>query len=106
MSDREWVQAIRHEQSILSLPFGLGWTIDVTQTLTALAAAGMPARVEAFDRLRFDDGRSGFLSTPNPTATINDDGTRPNATRTSSSCPVGRKAASCHWHGGIRTWWS
>ena len=25
-------------------------------------------------RLRFDDGRSGFLSTPNPTATINDDG--------------------------------
>ncbi|OII18417.1 hypothetical protein BIV01_02405 [Curtobacterium sp. MCBA15_013] len=41
----------------------------------ALAAAGMPAKVEAFDRLRFDDGRSGFLSTPNPTATINDDGT-------------------------------
>jgi len=31
--------------------------------------------VEAFDRLRFEDGRSGFLSTPNPTATINDDGT-------------------------------
>ncbi|WP_336697685.1 hypothetical protein [Curtobacterium sp. USHLN213] len=75
MSDRTWVQTIRQEQTILSLPFGLGRTIDITQTLVALAAAGMPARVEAFDRLRFDDGRSGFLSTPNPTATINDDGT-------------------------------
>jgi len=75
MSDRQWVQDIRHEQTILSLPFGLGWTIDITQTLVALAAAGMPARVEAFDRLRFEDGRSGFLATPNPTATINDDGT-------------------------------
>ncbi|PZF13202.1 hypothetical protein DEI98_04160 [Curtobacterium sp. MCLR17_034] len=75
MSDRQWVQDIRDQQTILSLPFGLGWTIDITQTLVALAAAGMPARVEAFDRLRFEDGRSGFLSTPNPTATINDDGT-------------------------------
>jgi hypothetical protein len=75
MSDRQWVQDIRHQQTILSLPFGLGWTIDITQTLVALAAAGMPAKVEAFDRLRFEDGRSGFLSTPNPTATINDDGT-------------------------------
>lgn len=75
MGDRQWVQDIRHHQTILSLPFGLGWTIDITQTLVALAAAGMPARVEAFDRLRFEDGRSGFLSTPNPTATINDDGT-------------------------------
>lgn len=75
MGDRQWVQDIRHEQTILSLPFGLGWTIDITQTLVALAAAGMPARVEAFDRLRFEDGRSGFLSTPNPTATINDNGT-------------------------------
>ena len=75
MSDRQWVQDIRHNQTILSLPFGLGWTIDITQTLIALAAAGMPAKVDAFDRLRFDDGRSGFLSTPNPTATINDDGT-------------------------------
>ncbi|MFJ2980240.1 hypothetical protein ACIPEP_15420 [Curtobacterium sp. NPDC087082] len=73
MSDRQWVQNIRDEQTILSLPFGLGWTIDITQTLVALAAAEMPARVEAFDRLRFEDGRSGFLSTPNPTATINDE---------------------------------
>lgn len=75
MSDRQWVQDVRHHQTILSLPFGLGWTIDITQTLVALAAAGMTARVEAFDRLRFEDGRSGFLSTPNPTATIHDDGT-------------------------------
>ncbi|MDF2989631.1 MAG: hypothetical protein K0S37_145 [Microbacterium sp.] len=75
MADRGWVQSIRHHQAILSLPFGLGWTIDITQTLVALASAGMPAKVEAFDRLRFEDGRSGFLSTPNPTATINDDGT-------------------------------
>ncbi|QWS33058.1 hypothetical protein [Curtobacterium aetherium] len=75
MSDRQWVQDIRDQQTILSLPFGLGWTIDITQTLVALAAAGMPAKVEVFDRLRFDDGRSGFLTTPNPTATINDDGT-------------------------------
>ncbi|WIE62698.1 hypothetical protein DEI97_006035 [Curtobacterium sp. MCLR17_032] len=75
MSDRQWVQDIRDQQTILSLPFGLGWTIDITQTLVTLAAAGMPAKVEAFDRLRFEDGRSGFLSTPNPTATINDDGT-------------------------------
>ncbi|MDM7892210.1 hypothetical protein [Curtobacterium caseinilyticum] len=74
MSDRQWVQDIRREQSILSLPFGLGYTIDITQTLTALAAAGMPARVEAFDRLRFDDGRTAFLATPDPTATVTDDG--------------------------------
>jgi hypothetical protein len=74
MSDRQWVQDIRDQQTILSLSFGLGWTIDITQTLVALEAAGMPAKVEAFDRLRFEDGRSGFLSTPNPTATINDDG--------------------------------
>ncbi|MDK8172178.1 hypothetical protein QP735_06500 [Curtobacterium citreum] len=75
MSDRQWVQTIRHEQSMLSLPFGLGYTIDITQTLTALAAAGMHARVEAFDRLRFDDGRTAFLATPDPTATvIGDDG--------------------------------
>lgn len=73
MGDRQWVQDIRHHQTILSLPFGLGWTIDITQTLVTLAAAGIPAKVEAFDRLRFEDGRSGFLSTPNPTATINDD---------------------------------
>lgn len=74
MSDRQWVQTIRHEQSILSLPFGLGYTIDITQTLTALATAGMPARVEAFDRLRFDDGRTAFLATPDPTTTVTDDG--------------------------------
>jgi len=72
MSDRQWVQDIRHEQSILSLPFGLGYTIDITQTLTALAAAGMPARVEAFDRLRFDDGRTAFLATPDPSTTVTD----------------------------------
>lgn len=57
---------------MLSLPFGLGYTIDITQTLTALAAAGMPARVEAFDRLRFDDGRTAFLATPDPTTTVSD----------------------------------
>ncbi|UBQ02533.1 hypothetical protein [Curtobacterium sp. TXMA1] len=72
MSDRQWVQDIRHEQTILSLPFGLGYTIDITQTLTALAAAGMPARVEAFDRLRFDDGRTAFLANPDPTTTVGD----------------------------------
>jgi hypothetical protein len=73
VGDRQWVQDIRREQTILSLPFGLGYTIDITQTLTALAAAGMPARVEAFDRLRFDDGRTAFLATPDPTATVIDD---------------------------------
>ncbi|MCS6583321.1 hypothetical protein [Curtobacterium citreum] len=73
MSDRQWVQDIRRQQSILSLPFGLGYSIDITQTLTALAAAGMPARVEAFDRLRFDDGRTAFLATPDPTTTVIDD---------------------------------
>ncbi|OII06944.1 hypothetical protein BIU96_05060 [Curtobacterium sp. MCBA15_008] len=72
MLDRQWVQDIRHEQTILSLPFGLGWTIDITETLTALAAAGMPATVETFDRLRFEDGRTGFLSSPDPTTTITD----------------------------------
>ena len=72
MSDRQWVQDIRDEQTILSLPFGLGWTIDITDTLTALTAAGMPAKVGAFDRLRFEDGRIGFLSTPDPTTTIAD----------------------------------
>ncbi|MGW8430591.1 hypothetical protein ACWGJ9_05645 [Curtobacterium citreum] len=70
MSDRQWVQDIRHEQTILSLPFGLGYTIDITQTLTALAAAGMSARVEAFDRLRFDDGRTALLATPDPTSAV------------------------------------
>lgn len=74
MTGRQWVQDIRQQQTILSLPFGLGWTIDITQTLTALTAAGMPARVEAFDRLRFEDGRTGFLSTPDPTTTISDGG--------------------------------
>jgi len=58
MSDRQWVRTIRHEQSMLSLPFGLGYTIDITETLTALAAAGLTARVETFDRLRFDHGAS------------------------------------------------
>ena len=72
MSDRKWVQDIRQQQTILSLPFGLGYTIDITDTLTALSAAGMPARVDAFDRLRFDDGRTAFLATPDPTATIDD----------------------------------
>ncbi|WP_413602738.1 hypothetical protein [Curtobacterium sp. Curtsp57] len=72
MSYRQWIQDIRDQQRILSLPFGLGWTIDITDTLTALAAAGMPARVEAFDRLRFDDGRTAFLATPDPTTTITD----------------------------------
>ncbi|PYY33772.1 hypothetical protein DEJ16_03615 [Curtobacterium sp. MCJR17_055] len=72
MSDRKWVQNIRHHQTVLSLPFGLGWTIDITQTLTALAAAGMPAQVEAFDRLRFEDGRTAFLATPDPTTTAQD----------------------------------
>lgn len=72
MSDRKWVQDIRQQQTILSLPFGLGWTIDITQTLTALAAAGMPAQVESFDRLRFEDGRTAFLATPDPTTTVDD----------------------------------
>lgn len=72
MSDRTWVKDIRQQQTILSLPFGLGWTIDITDTLTALAAAGMPARVEAFDRLRFADGRTAFLANPDPTTTITD----------------------------------
>ena len=72
MCDRKWVQDIRQQQRILSLPFELGWTIDITQTLTALAAAGMPAQVEAFDRLRFEDGRTAFLATPDPTTTVHD----------------------------------
>lgn len=72
MSDRQWVQDIRDQQTILSLPFGLGWTIDITQTLVALEGAGMPAHVEAFDRLRFEDGRTAFLATPDPTTTISD----------------------------------
>ncbi|WFR67969.1 hypothetical protein P9139_06300 [Curtobacterium flaccumfaciens] len=72
MSDGKWVQTIRREQTVLSLPFGLGWTIDITDTLTALAGAGMPARVEAFDRLRFEDGRTAFLATPDPTTTVTD----------------------------------
>ncbi len=42
MGDRQWVQDIRREQTILSLPFGLGWTVDITQTLVALEAAGCP----------------------------------------------------------------
>ncbi|MDK8172403.1 hypothetical protein QP735_07640 [Curtobacterium citreum] len=66
------MQDVRHDQWILSLPIGLGYTIDITQTLTALAAAGLPAGVEAFDRLRFDDGRTAFLATPDPTTTISD----------------------------------
>ncbi|MDR6170440.1 hypothetical protein [Curtobacterium sp. SORGH_AS_0776] len=74
MAGRQWVQNIRQQQTILPLPFGLGWTIDITDTLAALAAAGMPAKVEAFDRLRFEDGRTGFLSTPDPTTTIADGG--------------------------------
>lgn len=72
MPERQWVQNVRQQQSTLSLPFGLGHTIDITQTLTALAAASMPARVEAFDRLRFDDGRTAFLATPDPTITVID----------------------------------
>jgi hypothetical protein len=72
MGDRKWLQDIRQQQTFLSLPFGLGWTIDITQTLTALAAAGMPAQVEAFDRLRFEDGRTAFLATPDPTTTVHD----------------------------------
>jgi len=32
----------------------------------------MAATVETFDRLRFEDGRTGFLSSPDPTTTITD----------------------------------
>lgn len=66
MVDRDWMEQIRQQQHILRLPFGLSWTIAITDVLIALAAAGLPATVEAFDRLRLADGRSAFLTTPNP----------------------------------------
>ncbi len=64
----------------------------------------MHARVETFDRLRFDDGRTAFLATPDPTATVIDDDGVGDRVDDVILLPGGSEAGCCHWCADNRTW--
>ncbi len=93
MSDRQWVQDILESADDSVVAFGLGWTIDITQTLVALALRGCPL---VWRRSTGSGSKTaGPGSCPPRTRPALSTTTAPprNGPRTSSSSPAGRKAA-------------
>ncbi|WIE62252.1 hypothetical protein DEI97_003655 [Curtobacterium sp. MCLR17_032] len=63
MPGLEWVNAAYSGRPQLTLPYGLGDTTDLTNTLTVLKLAGLRAVVESHDTIRLADGRRARLPT-------------------------------------------
>jgi len=53
----EWVAAAYSGRPQITMPYGLGDTTDLTNTLTVLKLAGLRAVVESHDTIRLADGR-------------------------------------------------
>ncbi|WFR67973.1 hypothetical protein P9139_06320 [Curtobacterium flaccumfaciens] len=53
----EWVAAAYAGRPQITMPYGLGDTTDLTDTLQVLKLAGLPAVVESHDTIRLPDGR-------------------------------------------------
>lgn len=53
----EWVAAAYSGRPQITMPYGLGDTTDLTDTLTVLKLAGLTAVVESHDTIRLADGR-------------------------------------------------
>lgn len=59
----EWVAAAYSGRPQITMPYGLGDTTDLTDTLTVLTLAGLPAVVESHDTIRLPDGRRARFPT-------------------------------------------
>lgn len=59
----EWVNAAYSGRPQITLPYGLGDTTDLTNTLSVLKLAGLRAVVESHDRIRLADGRRARFPT-------------------------------------------
>lgn len=59
----EWVAAAYAGRPQITLPYGLGETTDLTNTLSVLKLAGLRAVVESHDTIRLADGRRARLPT-------------------------------------------
>jgi len=57
----EWVAAAYAGRPQITMPYGLGDTTDLTDTLTVLKLAGLAAVVETHDTIRLADGRRARL---------------------------------------------
>jgi len=59
----EWVTAAYAGRPQITMPYGLGDTTDLTDTLTVLKLAGLRAVVESRDTIRLADGRRARFPT-------------------------------------------
>ncbi|SOC86932.1 hypothetical protein SAMN05660766_0596 [Curtobacterium sp. 314Chir4.1] len=59
----EWVAAAYSGRPQITMPYGLGDTTDLTDTLTVLKLAGLTAVVESHDTIRLADGRRARFPT-------------------------------------------
>jgi len=59
----EWVAAAYAGRPQITMPYGLGDTTDLTNTLTVLKLAGLAAIVETHDTIRLPDGRRARFPT-------------------------------------------
>lgn len=59
----EWVAAAYSGRPQMTMPYGLGDTIDLTDALTVLKLAGLRAVVESHDMIRLADGRRARFPT-------------------------------------------
>ncbi|WIB36368.1 hypothetical protein [Curtobacterium sp. MCJR17_043] len=59
----EWVAAAYAGRPQITMPYGLGDTTDLTDTLAVLKLAGLAAAVETHDTIRLADGRRARFPT-------------------------------------------
>ncbi|WP_316311615.1 hypothetical protein, partial [Clavibacter michiganensis] len=63
MPGLEWVNAAYAGRPQITMPYGLGDTTDLTNTLAVLKLAGLHAVVETHDTIRLADGRHARFPT-------------------------------------------
>ncbi len=83
----EWVNAAYSGRPQVTLPYGLGDTTDLTNTLSVLKLAGLRAVVESHDTIRLADGRRARFPDPHSASSRRSHGRR-------GTAPVGARTVT------------